>query len=225
MILPPLEQGALFNAINFSYEYSPYGQGDISGVPVNTTVAISVVSAYVCPTNGLTAYYNYGAGHTSLKIPYANYMASAGVTIRPGCSLPSCHGCAVCNAIEGAMYEYGVVKLSDIRDGASNTLVLGEVGVGGDWFAGWRSEVQRVSSAGINRPWPNPPGMCSVPDDENAPLDGPQPWIGFGSYHPGGANFAFCDGSVKFLKSTSDLGVLSALGTRAGGEVVSASEY
>jgi prepilin-type processing-associated H-X9-DG protein len=49
--------------------------------------------------------------------------------------------------------------------------------------------------------------------------------IGFGSYHPGGANFAFCDGSVKFLKSSTDLTILSALGTRAGGDVISSSDY
>ncbi|HEV3164137.1 MAG TPA: DUF1559 domain-containing protein, partial [Isosphaeraceae bacterium] len=32
MILPQLEQPALFNAINFSYEYSPWGTGDIRAV-------------------------------------------------------------------------------------------------------------------------------------------------------------------------------------------------
>src|SRR5262249_6200462 len=137
--------------------------------------------------------------------------------------------CEVVNAIEGAMYEFGVVRLSDIRDGTSNTLLLGEIGNGqvpkGTWFANWRSSVQRVASAGINRPWPNSPGTCPLESDLNAPVAGPQSWLGFGSYHPGGANFAFCDGSVKFLKGTTDLGVLSALGTRAGGEVVSATDF
>jgi prepilin-type processing-associated H-X9-DG protein len=117
------------------------------------------------------------------------------------------------------------VKVSQIRDGLSNTLFLGEVGYGWNWFAGWGPTVQRVASAGINRPWANPPGMCSVVPYENPPQSGPQTQIGFGSYHPGGANFAFCDASVKFLKSTTDMGVLSALGTRAGGEVVSATDF
>ena len=40
-----------------------------------------------------------------------------------------------------------------------------------------------------------------------------------------GANFLFCDGSVKWLKSTTDLRVLSALGTRAGGEVISVNNF
>ena len=139
------------------------------------------------------------------------------------------------NAIEGAMYEYGVVKFSDFRDGTSNTILLGEIAVVtddqgekcwvvADWFAGWTS-MQRVPRAGINHPWPNLPGACSVAPHSNAPQCGPNPTLGFGSYHPGGANFVFADGSVKFLKDSTSPGVLSALGTRAGGEIVSAAEF
>ena len=40
------------------------------------------------------------------------------------------------------------------------------------------------------------------------------------SDHPGGANFAFADGSVKFIKSTIDMRTYMALGTRKGGEVI-----
>jgi prepilin-type processing-associated H-X9-DG protein len=104
--------------------------------------------------------------------------------------------------------------------------LLGETALdSGKWFAGNTTEVQRVATAGVNRPWPNPPGSCYVPRVLNVPQSGPQPQIGFGSYHPGGANFALCDGSVRLLKSGTDLWVLSALGTRSGGEVVSASDY
>ena len=49
--------------------------------------------------------------------------------------------------------------------------------------------------------------------------------FGFRSNHPGGANFLFCDGSVKFLKETLNWTVYQALGTRAGGEVISADSY
>jgi prepilin-type N-terminal cleavage/methylation domain-containing protein/prepilin-type processing-associated H-X9-DG protein len=60
--------------------------------------------------------------------------------------------------------------------------------------------------------------------------------FGFHSLHPGGANFAFCDGSVKFLKQTIDMGnpnftppinigVYRQLSTRKGGEVVSTDTY
>ncbi len=60
--------------------------------------------------------------------------------------------------------------------------------------------------------------------------------FGFRSQHPGGANFSFCDGSVKFLKQTIDMGnpnytppinigVYRQLSTRKGGEVISADAY
>jgi prepilin-type processing-associated H-X9-DG protein len=48
---------------------------------------------------------------------------------------------------------------------------------------------------------------------------------GFKSWHPGGANFLMGDGSVKFMKQTINFQVFNHLGTRAGGEVVSADQY
>jgi prepilin-type processing-associated H-X9-DG protein len=48
---------------------------------------------------------------------------------------------------------------------------------------------------------------------------------GFRSFHPGGINAAFCDGSVKFIKNSVNWLTYRALGTRAGGEVISADQY
>ncbi len=45
------------------------------------------------------------------------------------------------------------------------------------------------------------------------------------SYHPGGVNASFCDGSVRFFKNSIALRVWYALGTRAGGEVISADSF
>ncbi len=45
------------------------------------------------------------------------------------------------------------------------------------------------------------------------------------SYHPGGANCLFGDGSVKFLKESTSVVVLRKLVTIAGGEVVSADSF
>jgi prepilin-type processing-associated H-X9-DG protein len=45
------------------------------------------------------------------------------------------------------------------------------------------------------------------------------------SYHPGGVNTLLADGSVRFVKSTLDGMVWRALGTVAGGEVLSSDAY
>ncbi len=45
------------------------------------------------------------------------------------------------------------------------------------------------------------------------------------SRHAGGVNVMFCDGSVKFIKSSINVTTWWALGTRAGGEVVSSDQY
>ena len=48
---------------------------------------------------------------------------------------------------------------------------------------------------------------------------------GFRSRHPGGANFGFADGSVKFIKDSINYLVYRTLGTRNGGEVTSSDSY
>ena len=45
------------------------------------------------------------------------------------------------------------------------------------------------------------------------------------SLHPGGANFAFADGSVQFIKNSVNYATYMGLGTRAAGEVLSADAY
>jgi prepilin-type N-terminal cleavage/methylation domain-containing protein/prepilin-type processing-associated H-X9-DG protein len=45
------------------------------------------------------------------------------------------------------------------------------------------------------------------------------------SNHPGGANTLMCDGSVRFLKNSTGVQVMWALGSRAGGEIISADSY
>lgn len=72
---------------------------------------------------------------------------------------------------------------------------------------------------------PNPNGIpncmtCAGCGD----FDSPGMW-NMSSNHPGGANVALADGSVRFLKDTTRLEIVWGLGSRNGGEVISADAF
>jgi prepilin-type processing-associated H-X9-DG protein len=45
------------------------------------------------------------------------------------------------------------------------------------------------------------------------------------SFHPGGANVTMCDGSVRFLKNTTSIQTIWALGSISQGEIISSNQY
>jgi prepilin-type N-terminal cleavage/methylation domain-containing protein/prepilin-type processing-associated H-X9-DG protein len=70
---------------------------------------------------------------------------------------------------------------------------------------------------------PNPKGpgcMWTKPGTQNGGGA-----FGLSSYHPGGANVLMCDGSVKFLKDSTNVNTIWALGSINQGEVISADQY
>lgn len=134
------------------------------------------------------------------------------------------------------------VRIGSIKDGTSNTLMIGEAepdpeladistrrefpnsgrkdhwAIGGDDFDNWEgtdwSEMGGSTAVAIN--FKKPEGVS--PRDNNADWGAYE--VSFGSNHPGGANFCNADGSVRFLSENIDASAFSALGTRAGNEVV-----
>jgi prepilin-type processing-associated H-X9-DG protein len=87
----------------------------------------------------------------------------------------------------------------------------------GDW---WIADLFSYSHT-------SPPNhrSCWYNDVGGRPYSGIASVVTASSRHPGGANIAFCDGSVKFIKSTINYGTWQALGTRNGQEVISADSY
>jgi prepilin-type N-terminal cleavage/methylation domain-containing protein/prepilin-type processing-associated H-X9-DG protein len=127
-------------------------------------------------------------------------------------------------------------SIAAVTDGTSNTIIVGEVlpsnaADNNFWMfngsyagttvpLGFNSNTivpvagsQTCSSTG----WQNPAALVGCRFGSSAK--------GFISMHPGGANFAFADGSVHFLKNSINLITYCALGSRAGGEVVSSDAY
>jgi prepilin-type N-terminal cleavage/methylation domain-containing protein/prepilin-type processing-associated H-X9-DG protein len=72
-----------------------------------------------------------------------------------------------------------------------------------------------------------PPDLARLSANPTSPTSACTNWgqIAFRSLHPGGVNFAMADGSVKFIKSSISYLTWWSLGTRNGGEVISADAY
>jgi prepilin-type processing-associated H-X9-DG protein len=144
---------------------------------------------------------------------------------------------------DGVFFQDSSIRLVDVTDGASNTFLFGErshrdpefdrlaFAVGSAWYplasigqwagvfaTGGGSLPQHLLSTPVPINYRIPAGMSTGEFLGGASSDR---MCAFGSGHPGGANFAFADGSVRFLSEQTDLATLQALSTIAGGEVVS----
>jgi prepilin-type N-terminal cleavage/methylation domain-containing protein/prepilin-type processing-associated H-X9-DG protein len=139
---------------------------------------------------------------------------------------------------DGIFYLDSRVRLADISDGTSNTFLFGEryhhdpefdlrqpvvwpgINPIAD-FGKWGLVAKGIGNVTLSTPAPInyrvPPGGDSSTVEDRV--------CAFGSGHPGGANFAFADGSVRFLSDSIPLATLQALSTRRGGEVVSADDF
>ena len=125
-------------------------------------------------------------------------------------------------------YSRTDIAIKDIRDGASNTIIVGEMSTPPNmvsyaryWPRGRYHSTQRVSHVPMNS---FPGAGCW------SHTAGPNPWdcltdISFGSFHEGGAFFTFADGAVKFLSENMDMTTYKALATRAGNELIDDQDY
>ena len=121
--------------------------------------------------------------------------------------------------------------LNAVTDGTSSTLLLGERPPSADFQFGWwyAGVGQKLSGSGDlilgvreQNLQPIVSGSKCGPGAypfRASRLDDPCGMFHFWSPHPGGANFAFCDGSVHFLRYSAN-DIMPALATRAGGEAV-----
>jgi len=108
---------------------------------------------------------------------------------------------------------------TNLRSGSTPYSPSGRSWNGDLWFNGNYGHALGNTVLAPNSPYPN----CMF-------HNGNSDWdregnAGMHSFHSGGANVCFGDGSVKFLKSSTALNVVWALGSRAQGEAVSADQY
>jgi prepilin-type processing-associated H-X9-DG protein len=115
-------------------------------------------------------------------------------------------------------------RIADITDGTSNTLMFGEYATkdtpGRRTFWAYAYTSYNQSLVTFNAPWTLQASFAACAATPN-PSGSNQCKRAWGSFHTGGLNFAFCDGSVHTISRSVDMiNVLPALATIAGGEVI-----
>jgi len=118
----------------------------------------------------------------------------------------------------GVLFLNSSIRYSQITDGASNTLIIGEKSYNRfslGWMSGTRSSLRNTGSinAEVVRQFLRR-GRPGGPAAPGATVVG-----GFSSAHVGGALFALADGSVRFLSENTDPATFRNLGNRADGEL------
>jgi prepilin-type processing-associated H-X9-DG protein len=118
--------------------------------------------------------------------------------------------------VNGMFGANGSCAVADIKDGASNTLAIGETtgaGLGTRVACLWASDNLGTTVDGIN-------GFSTAVGGTYGGAGSGQWWAlyyaGFASWHPGGCHFLLADGSVQFLSQNISQDVLRALTTRDG---------
>jgi prepilin-type N-terminal cleavage/methylation domain-containing protein/prepilin-type processing-associated H-X9-DG protein len=140
--------------------------------------------------------------------PQAGSVGGFGVSSYAGCHHDAEAPIDVDNS--GVLFLNSSVRRGDVSDGTSYTVFVGEKSIDPNdlgWMSGTRATL-RNTGAPINA---GPPAGDDVG--------------GFSSKHPGGANFAFGDGSVRFLSERIDAHVYRLLGSRADGEPISDDSF
>ncbi len=236
LLLPFLDNSTLYNAINLDMYYNLQGQTTFpfNIAEANTTAALSVVAAFLCPSDPSPETMLFGCN---------SFRANAGL-------------CENCDRNGTGAFNYsfrGATRAASFIDGLSNTLVFSEKPIG-SWRGGYSSfrdwaelpvlsphTMSNYVSTCASLESPISPGLTaggtwmtygafntwffsSVGPNSPVPDCGVNVDLGTGvfaarSYHPGGVNAVMGDGSVHWFSSTISLELWRALSTRAGREI------
>ena len=242
-LLPFIEQQPLFSGWNFSNGFDNlYG---------TTARSATILSGLLCPADIIPANPIQNGSTSNEWYAITSYGGNAGTQSHPFSAVTSD---GIFFYTGPAAPTFSQVRISGITDGLSNTLFFGErnhfdpnydsfappgwtffsqtMGMWGWWASSsggyGLSDVAMSTYSPINYEVPisyGSPGASGLSQTSfTATYEVPRV-CSFGSLHPGGANFAMVDGSVRFLKQSIAQPVYQGLGTRARGEVISADAY
>lgn len=207
-ITPYMEQQALWNAAVQAYRQDVWPFDN----PPHTDFA-TVVPSFVCPGDERVSHTQ--DTHNDYRVGLTSYVGVNGTDF---------------TAKDGVLFTDSHVRLTDIGDGTSSTLMVGERPPSSDFWYGWwyAAQSQQASGSpdvvlGVREIQQNalflytcPPGPYHF---QGGSVDNQCDVLHFWGPHFGGSHFLFADGSVHFLGYSAD-SVLPALATRNGGEHV-----
>lgn len=213
LLTPYLEQDSVWQTAleDFQRNRDPFW-----GTPVHSG-RDRLLPTFSCPMDWRTqTAWTVNANGTNVHVTLSSYLANSGSQTARG---------------DGVIYANSTTRLELISDGTSSTILVGERPPSADLRYGWLY-------AGVGQDGTGSLDSVIGVNDRNRLFlpqyrgcgTGPFPFAGhrtdehcavfqYWSLHPGGANFAFADGSVRFLRYPAN-DILPALATRAGGEVV-----
>jgi hypothetical protein len=114
-----------------------------------------------------------------------------------------------------ARHSNSNTKIADIRDGTSQTLMMGERGIPDDLYWGWLICGYGTNGTGFgDNLLTTTVGLSAGKPDGSHNTH-------YWSHHSGGCQFLVADGSVRFVSLNISLKMFQALSTKAGGETVS----
>ena len=225
MLLPFLDQAPLYNQLNLNLDAT---------VSPNIDLADQVVPIFRCPSDTNQGVFSVTDGSNTYQLSSANYVGVFGygsLTMTPGNP-----------AQKGILYRNSNVRVRDVIDGTSNTIVAGERSHQHQ-FVGAASFIEADSTwyAAI----PNatrPAGMMSMPSMTEGPASLILGHVGqpammsmmamhhppnttnhianFSSKHEGGAHFLLGDGAVRFLSENMSYEIFQRLGMIADGNPI-----
>jgi len=248
-ILPFLEQGSVFNATNFTLSYKMPDNTTVSAIAFGAFICPSEVrpEPKVSPgKNYAVANYNanmgdwyvfgglgapgnrgaFGANRSRRLADFTDGLSNTVVFSEVRTYQGVLVDCALPN-----VKEPGSIPLPS----ADPYVAAPEYQSGGGTYkfahAEWVDGA--VYESGFTTAWPPNKVIVGGPDNIDIDISTPNEKVGgptyaaitSRSYHPGGVNSLLGDGSVRFFKSTIDGRTWRALGSVAGGEVVSADSY
>jgi prepilin-type N-terminal cleavage/methylation domain-containing protein/prepilin-type processing-associated H-X9-DG protein len=218
-LLPYLEQNNLYQRIDFTRDITD---------PVNASARVTSLKVFLCPSDspgGPTTTVRDGAGNPICDVAFGNYVGMAGVYEVSGYPDTS-------NGAPGVLLRNRCIRVTDITDGSSGTLFVGERAW--TWQGKVRSPLTTWVGAVTNAVIPqtlNPAlgfeaSGVMVLTNSGTVAEGRVPNNSLdhvedaNSNHIQGVNFLFGDGSVRSIQNTISPALWVAITTRSGGEAV-----